>query len=228
MTSLGKSLRLLSTVLALTLALTACGDTTFFGGGEEGSRSLVSQTREVDSFDRIDVSSAIKLDVVVDPNAERSVTVTYDDNIIDMLVTRVQNGTLIIEFDGNVNLSGSANRIVEVVTPEFEGLNASGATDVSISGSTSDLALEVSGVSNVTVSGAAGRVQLDASGASDVDLSGLSVGDAAVEVSGASTIVLEASGVVSGSASGASQVRVRGNPTSVNIDTSGASSVDLP
>lgn len=217
----------LFSVLALVLALAACEEG-FFGTGEKGSGNLVTEVREVDSFDRIDVGSAINLDVVVDASVEQSVTVTYDDNLLDNLITRVQGGELALDFDGNVNLTGAANRVIEVITPELVALDASGATDVAVRGSESNLVIDASGASSVTVSGSAENVELDVSGASDVDLTDLSVADVALDVSGASTVTVDATGVISGEASGASTVEVRGDPASVLVETSGASSIDLP
>lgn len=199
-------LRLLPpTVLAV--ALSACG--VGFFGGERGSGNLVTETRDVGSFGSIDVGSAINLEVTVGDSAATSVTVTFDDNIIDNVVTRVQGDTLTIDIEGAVNLTGSANRIVSVTTPTLDALTADGAT-------------------NVTVSGSQASLVLDVSGASSADLTGLSVGDVELDASGASSIVLEATGVISGEASGASDIEVRGNPASVLIETSGAASVDLP
>lgn len=200
-----RSMRLLPTILAL--ALGACG--IGFLGGEEGSGNLVTETREVGAFSNIDVGSAITLEVNVVESAATSVTVTFDDNILDKVATRVQGDTLTIDISGSVNLTGGAQRIVSVTTPTLDALTADEASHVTVSGSTASLVLETSG-------------------ASSVDLSELSVGDVQLDASGASTVVLEATGVISGSASGASNITVRGNPASVLIETSGASSVDLP
>jgi hypothetical protein len=198
----------IAAAVVLTLTTTSC-DFTELGGGERGSGNLVTETRQVSPFTRIDVSSAVNLDVIIDPTAQPTVVVTYDDNILDNLITRVDGATLTISFDGSVNLTGSGNRIVEVTMPLIDSIRASGATDV-------------------TAVGATPRLVLDVSGASTLDLEELTVGDVDVDASGASTVVLFVTGSATGSASGASNVAVRGNPADVRIETSGASSLDLP
>ena len=198
----------LTVAFVLALFPVAC-DEVSITDGETGSGNLVTEAREVDSFDGIIVSSAINLQVSVDSEASRAVTVTYDDNILDNLVTRVDGDTLIIELEGSLNLTGDVARMVEVVTPTLVELDASGAASVDVTGSTPGLALTVSG-------------------ASSVDLNDFEVGDVDVDASGASSVLINATGDVTGSASGASSVTVRGNPTNVSIDTSGASSVDVP
>ncbi|MCP3996762.1 MAG: hypothetical protein GY722_17135 [bacterium] len=184
------------------------------GGGEEGSGTLVTETRDVAVFTEVEVGTAITLDIIVNPDVETSVFVIFDDNLLDNLVTRVAGGKLIVELDGSVNLTGSADRRVEVTMPNLESLDASGATDVTVVG------WSVQWVSEY--------IRIDASGASRVDLEDLKVRDVDVDASGASDVILNVEGVVSGSASGASKVTVRGNPTSVLIESSGASSIDLP
>ena len=128
-----------ATVVALAfLGLVVAGcDEGLLTLGEKGSGNLVTETREVGTFTAIGVSGAIALDLTVAADADPSVSVTYDDNIVDHVVTRVSGDTLVLEFDGNVNLTGSAARVVAVTMNELTALQASGATDVKATGSTS-------------------------------------------------------------------------------------------
>ena len=209
------------------LTLTAC-ENGIIGTGERGSGDLVTETRDVGEFDAIEVGSAIKLDLLVDPNAAQSVVVTFDDNIIDMVVTRVSGGTLVLEIDGSVNLTGSADRRIEVTANELVSLEASGASNVQATGTTDEFVeLEASGASEVVVRGTTTSYRLDASGASNVDVRELTATDVDIDASGASNVDLYATGTVNGAASGASNLEIYGNPTSVLVDTSGASSVDI-
>ncbi len=194
--------------IAAGLVLASC-DFTELGDGERGSGNLITETRQVSPFSAVDASSAVTVSIVVDENAEPAVSVTYDDNMLDNLVTRVENDTLIITLEGNINLTGNANRVVEVTMRDLDSLTASGA-------------------STVTAVGAAPRLELDVSGASTINLERLTVGDLDVDASGASDVLVFVTGSATGAASGASSVELRGNPTDVRIETSGASSLDLP
>jgi hypothetical protein len=175
---------------------------------DEGSGVLVTETRDVGDFTSIEVSAALNLDLTVDPEASPSVNVTFDDNLIDNVLTRVEVDTLILEVEGSYNLIGSGDRRIAVSMTALESLEASGATDVEISGE-------------------APSYRLIVSGASDVDAEKLQAGDVEVEISGASSVDLAATGTVSGNISGASNLRVYGEPASVLVDSSGASSVDI-
>jgi hypothetical protein len=192
---------------ALALLFTACDDIGSIGG-EKGSGNLATETREVAAFSELDISSAVNVDLTVDASVGHSVTVTYDDNLLDNLVTRVAGDTLVIEFQGSVNLTGGADRSVAVTMPDVTSI-------------------DVSGASSVTATGSTASYRLDASGASQVDLRNLEVVDAEIDVSGASNVDVFATGTVSGSASGASDVTISGKPASVLVDSSGASNVDI-
>jgi len=195
--------RKISVVLAgvlVVLGVVACG-------GVEGSGNIVSEVRDVAGFDSIDVSQGIAVEVVVDEGAEHSVTVNYDDNVLDKLVTTVSAGTLVVKFNGSVRLSGSrSGRVVTVVMPRLDELEASGGASVTAEGPAEELAIQ-------------------ASGGASINTSDLLAVDVTVDVSGGASLQIFASGSVTGDASGGASVNVVGSPGVLNVDTSGGASV---
>ncbi|MFZ0013452.1 MAG: DUF2807 domain-containing protein, partial [Acidimicrobiia bacterium] len=106
---------------ALVVTAVACGST--------GSGNIVSETREVGSFDRIEISSGVAVEIIVDRAAPAGVTSIYDDNLQDKILTEVEGGTLVIEIQGNVIAPGSG-RMVKVAMPTLEGLVADGGASI--------------------------------------------------------------------------------------------------
>ncbi|HEY6628432.1 MAG TPA: DUF2807 domain-containing protein [Acidimicrobiia bacterium] len=178
----------------LSMTLAACGPS--------GSGNVVSDQRDVGVFDSIEVSGGIALRLNVDPSATVSVTVNYDDNIIDLIVTEVDGTTLQIESKGTYNTIGGEDRYVEVTVPTLLGLTASGGADVIGQG-----ALDV--------------LDVNASGGANVDLALLPVGDVTLEASGGANIVVNVTDAITGTASGGADVSVQGDPPLQNIDVSG-------
>lgn len=172
---------------------------------ETGSGVIVTQERNLSGFDGIEVRDGIR--VVLDVGPAHSVTVRYDDNLIDDLVTRIAGSTLVIEFDGTVNIAGDRDRAVEVTLPELEFINASGG-------------------SSVKATGRAELYRISASGGASVLAGELRAVDVDVEASGGASVRVRASSSVTGDASGGASVKVVGEPPSVRIDTSGGASVD--
>ncbi len=211
-----------------------------------GSGNTVTNEYDYDGFTRIEVGSAFQVEVV---QAESySVSVTVDDNIVEHLEVSKSGNTLRIGLKPLVRLGfGNVTLKARIALPTLEGLNLSGATTGNVSGFNSDAALNIdvsgastlrgdiragntrvdaSGASTVRLAGQAGTLDVVASGASTADLEDFAAADVRVEASGASRAVVNVNGRLDAEASGASSVRYVGEPTSVNSDTSGASSIE--
>jgi hypothetical protein len=172
-----------------------------------GSGNIVTEDRTVDDFDRIEISSAVTVELVVEPGAETTVSVAYDDNLIDRVETEARSGTLFISVDGNIAAFGDG-RFVSVTVDSLEAIDVSGAVELRGSGEVDTYDLAVSG-------------------ASDVDLRDLTASEVDIEVDGASEVSIWASQSVTGDVSGASEVTVHGDPGNVNVETSGASDLRM-
>jgi hypothetical protein len=210
-----------------------------------GSGRTTTRDFDLSGFTRVNISSAFQTEI--NRGDGYAVSVTVDDNVVEHLDVRVDGDTLRIGLKPRVGLGfGNVTLRATVTMPDLEGLNLSGASranvaafsstkrvDVGVSGASrvnanltsGEMRVEASGASTVEISGATGPLEAEASGASSVRLGNLTAQDAQVKASGASNITVNVSGRLTGDASGASNVRYTGNPTSVMVDTSGASNV---
>lgn len=206
-----------------------------------------ARVRDVSSFDRISVSSAINL--YLSPDETEKVVVSADEAWArDKIVTRVKNGVLEIFFDckGLDCWKGDRRLKVYVGFRNLRELKASGATNTYVNGvirsdklridvtgasnfkgaiDAGDLEVDQSGASDVRISGRASNLKVDLSGASTLKGYDLSAEVADVDVSGASNAQVNAVKELRVEASGASDVRYRGTGVLKEINTSGASSV---
>jgi len=171
------------------------------GCSTAGSGDLITEQRSVASFEAVDVSGGIDLQLIVDPGASPAVAVTFDDNLIDRVRTEVEDGVLIIEATGSWRISGGG-RFVSVVVSNLEELAASGGSDVVGTGELKALTLE-------------------ASGGSDVDLGNLATERMIIDISGGSDVVVRPLVSVVGEASGGSDATIVGDPGEVDVETSG-------
>ena len=113
--------------------------------------------------------------------------------------------------------------------PTLTRLEVIGVSQVAMYGfeSTNTLAVVVDGPGSLLAqSCSAAALSIVADGACTVDLAGLAVGDADVEASGASTVIVAPSGQLDVVARGTSSVFYLGNPTLGKIDTEFPSSVE--
>ncbi|MDY6917818.1 MAG: head GIN domain-containing protein [Chloroflexota bacterium] len=125
----------------------------------------------------------------------------------------------------DMDVSGASSVEFDNVVAGDVGFDVSGASTVSGTIDFADGVMEVSGASTVELEGSADDVSIEASGASRVRLGDLPVTDAWVELSGASTANINASGTIDCDLSGASHLTYTGDATLGSVDTSGASTI---
>ena len=103
--------------------------------------------------------------------------------------------------------------------------DVSGASKVTGDITAGDADFDLSGASTVQLEGSASDIVAEAGGASRVKLAGLTVNNADITLSGASTGTVNLSGKLDASLSGASKLSYIGEPTMGNINISGASTL---
>jgi hypothetical protein len=223
-----------------------CGST---GPGKRvtvaGSGDVVTREIDVADFERVEASDAFQ--IKVRQGASYRVVVRVDQALQGYLDVAKEGRTLKIGLKRGPRYDiRDAVQEAEVMMPALSGLHLSGASQAVVNGFSStrdldvhltgasglrgdveagDVAFHLSGASNVTLAGYARALTLAASGASQVHLAELTVEDAEVKVSGASTVTVNPSGRLDVRASGASHVYYVGDPTLGEVHKSGASSV---
>ncbi len=184
--------------LILVVMISACSQIT------TGSGEIVTQEMDFTGFDKLDVSQGFNVEV--NQGDDFSVIIRVDDNLVEFLQVEKVGDTLKIGLEGD-RIYTTSNLRAEVTMPSLTGLEASGGSDVTVSGTGED-------------------ITVDASGGSDADLASFSVVNANVVASGGSDVTINASGTLNVDASGGSQVYYLGSPTMGQIETSGGSDVD--
>ena len=208
-------------LLFVAAAMSGCGGLKNFTG-IKGSGKLKSETRNVSGFKKIKAGGAVKLDVSV--QKDFGVSVETDDNLLDKVTTKVDGDTLVIETKENISPSTTTD--IKISMPELVDLDLSGASTGNIAGvKTDSLEVEASGACKLKLDGEVKTFKAVASGASTVDGEALRAENATADASGASTVIVNASGDADLDASGASSVYYLGEPKNLKQNSSGASSI---
>ncbi len=209
--------------------------------GVRGNGDVEKETRNINSFDAIDISSAFEVELT--QSGSESLVIEADENILEHIYTEVVGGTLKIYTKGNIrNINTMKAYISFKMIEELElsgacevkGMNkmkfndfvidASGACEVNLNLTARKMSLDLSGATEIYLVGFADEFIIDISGASEIKALDFEVKNCEVDASGASSIKIFATENIEIEASGATTVRYKGKP-SVDIDTSGASSV---
>ena len=209
-----------------------------------------AEARKLSGFHAIKVSNAF--DVYITQGNEDAVAISASKTEYrDKIITSVENGVLTIRFEDEKkfwkSLGGDRQKLKAYISvKKLDKLVVSGACDVfmeegisadeleiSFSGASDlkgkveakTLSVDISGASDITLSGNAANMKVEASGASDFKGFDFVTNYCDAKASGASSIKITVNKELNANASGASDVRFKGDGLIREIKTSGASSV---
>jgi hypothetical protein len=190
--------------------------------GIAGSGKLQKQKRDVGSFNSISTEGAFDLEIVC--QKPQSLEIEGDDNVLPLVSTEVSNNVLHIK-----NLRGysvSEPITLRISVPDLEGISASGAGKIEISGIKNEkFVIDASGAPTIKATGETKVLNVDASGAGKIDTHKLRAGRVVVESKGVSKVEVYAAEQLDVTVSGPSSVIYEGNAV-VNKTVNGPGSVE--
>lgn len=231
-------------VTAAALVLSSCHIKDIqIGEGIDGNGNVTTQTRNVEgNFFKIDVNRG--LNVSVEQSDSYFVEVEADENLQSHITTKVENGTLVITTDENIDEATAKN--IHVKMPSLNGIEtSSGAsvetkgtykgTDISVkssSGSETDLDLEFDNISceafsgsSINIKGKALTLSTDSSSGSTIEARNLLVNDVVSESTSGSSTDVHPIVSLNGKASSGSSISYDSSPRTVTKDESSGGSV---
>ncbi|MEW6410850.1 MAG: head GIN domain-containing protein [Candidatus Zixiibacteriota bacterium] len=224
MTKTKRTFFLLSLIILLATSVSADNIWSILRGRDciDGSGEIVTQTRDLGEFTRIESSGSF--DIYVYVGSKQEVTITFDDNLIDLVETRVHGKTLDIFCEETFRTRRDCR--IEIHIPELRAVKISGSGDVEVYDLKGDaFEYEVSGSGDMRAEGAVGEVEIKVSGSGDVDLRDLMAQDAYIKVSGSGDVKVYASESLTGRVSGSGDIQYYGDPQHVSRHVSGSGSI---
>lgn len=192
--------------------------------GTPGSGVSKTETREVGEFHSISHGAVGAVTVTV--GQPHSVKVTFDDNLLSMVETKVVDGELKIKTTGSFNSKLTMD--VQITVPEVKNLEVEGVGALDVTGIESEnINLKLSGVGSLKAEGKTKNLDLKVSGVGAAELKGLEAESAKVVVSGVGGATITATGSVDVQTSGVGGVKVFGNPKDPKIKSTGIGKVTI-
>ena len=187
-----------------------------------GSGKLAKQKRDVASFKSIATEGAFAIQIVCQKPA--SIEIEGDDNVLPLVSTEVSNNVLHIR-----NLRGysvSEPITIKISAPDLEGISASGAGTIEVSGLKNEkFGIDASGAPAINAAGETGALTVDVSGAAKVDTHTLRAARVVEDSKGVSRIEVYAGEQLDVTVSGPSRVIYSGDAV-VHKTVNGPGSVD--
>jgi hypothetical protein len=207
-----------------TLALAALMGTTMLVTSSLAHGDEATQTRDLDEFNRIVIKGA--MDVVIEAGKSQSVKVSADEDYLDRVETRVDDGTLYITQEGR--RWHDADIDIEISVRNLDGIYLEGAADVEATGIDSDnFELEIDGAGDFTLEGSCGTVTIEINGAGDVDAEELKCKSVDITINGAGDVDAFASESVEAELNGVGDITICGDPDKVRPRIHGLGSFEV-
>lgn len=201
------------------------GETTVMRGNQpitRGSGRLVTRARTLPPFSRIVADDGADVSIAFGPTQE--VSVQADDNLIDRVTTRVENGTLWIGVGGSYRTRATPTASIVVPALERIDLHASGSARVAgMRGSA--LALSSNGSGNFIVDGDIGELRVELFGSGEADLARLRAEHVRVELNGSGEARVHASRSLRAEVNGSGTILYAGAPERSERAVNGAGTI---
>jgi hypothetical protein len=234
-----KNFRINIILVAVAVALSFFTSCRF--GCIKGSGKDVTENRKVNDFTKLDISGGYTVNLKQDSTL--ALQITGDEKFMKYVRTEVSGNKL--RIFSRKNFCGS-NVVINIGVKGLSEIKSSGAIELNTQGklTAQDLKLALSGASKLNMDLNAGTVTTTGSGATEITLTGQAgthnikpsgagklhaldfiVGDYKINTSGASNCQINVLKTLDVKTSGASEITYRGNPSSINNNKSGASSI---
>jgi alpha-L-arabinofuranosidase len=223
-------------IAIISLFITSCDMN--FNSGITGNGNVVTEERDAEeTFTMIKASEG--LDVYITQAETASIEVEADENIISLIATDIQNGTLVIHTEKSIGRCKSKK--VHVSLPTIEKIVSTSGADVYStqtlvvenlevkSNSGADVKIEVeaenvncstSSGADIKIAGTADSLTADASSGSDIQARELAVKDCDASASSGADVTVSVSGKLIANTSSGGDVHYYGNPASVSKNKS--------
>lgn len=241
--STNQNIEIMRTILKISVVALLFLTTSCFMDGIKGDRNVIVQDRNISSdFDAISVSHGIEVSLTM--SDENALSLEADENLHDIVITEVEDGTLRIYAEENIWSSKARkiyltainlNKIKATSGSEVISENTISADDLDIrvsSGADVRLMLDVADLSCNTSSGSAARLKgavanfiANSSSGSNIRAKELTVKTCNADVSSGADISINVTEKLEANASSGGGIRYSGNPTEVQKNSSSGGSI---
>ncbi len=213
----------------------------------KGNGNNVTIERTTGDYDGVAVSGWFDVDLVAGNEGE--ITLRGEENLLEYIITEVNNGKLVIKTEKGVNLKTSnwkSGIHITVSVEEISSVTMSGSGDIvgkttlsadnfstAMSGSgditldldTNSLSATMSGSGDMSLSGKTTDFKATISGSGDIEAYSLDADHVNATISGSADIQVTAKESIKARVSGSGDISYRGNPKKIDTKTSGSGDI---
>ncbi len=234
-----------TTLLALFISISMVNAQNWGNNKIKGSGNEITVTRTTTDYDEISTGGAFSVELVA--GKEGTITITGDDNLLELIVTEVENNKLKVYVEKGTWFDSRGEKIkITIPFQDISKINFGGSgkittknpikandLDVNLSGSgnakidvnTTVLYAVLSGSGNLYVNGTSKDINAKLSGSGGIDCSKVDSQNATAVISGSGNIDLNCSKSLTAKISGSGNIVYSGNPETVDKKVSGSGNI---
>lgn len=191
----------------------------------QGNGVLKSESRFLENFTQIEMSSAIDVDFTM--GEQTRVVVKGDENLISLVETEVKNKALIIKTKPGTSYKTDLGLKVVITHPHFNGAKIRGSGDLKIYNlNTKSIKLNIFGSGDIKAQGQVEDLQLKIYGSGDVKAQDLLAQDAHITLMGSGDVEVHVNENLSVNIFGSGNVNYYGNPKNIEKNIKGSGSIN--
>ncbi len=213
--------KILSVALLAILFTTSCKKDTLRGSG-----SIITQDRNVSSFNAISTFGSAKIFISYAPQI--SVQVKGYQNLVSEYETKVTGNTLSLQYRDNVNIQND-NIEVYITMPGFVGLNSNGSSTINATGVYDDadnLSISIAGNAEINIEKMnVKNYTIESDGNGEISSLGVNANEAKVHLNGSGFVTLSVQNSLDVHISGSGKVSYKGDPPNITTNISGSGSL---
>jgi hypothetical protein len=189
------------------------------GNAIHGSGKIVSQTREVEECSGLTIQNIGNVFLMQDNT--QSIRIEADDNIIDKVITRKEDGVLLVGLEDGSYSNVTLRAYVSLKTIESLKINGAGNINTQNSLNSDELEVIINGAGNIVIQGNGNYMYCFINGAGNVMAKDFSVPKCRAMVNGAGNITLTVTEELDASVNGTGNIYYYGNPPNVTTSIIG-------
>jgi hypothetical protein len=191
-----------------------------------GSGAISTEVRNAANFYNVSVSGSSKVYII--PGNIFEVKVKAYENILPFIETNVQNGSLLIGYKNNANISND-NSEIYITMPSLNGVSVNGNANINVTGiflNADNFSASITGAGNISISnGAATNYQIKISGSGNVKSFGFVAQNSSVSIDGSGNAEVTVVQNLKATINGSGNIYYKGNGVIVDSKISGSGQV---
>ena len=235
--------KLLTSMVAL-LIISANLNAQFFTKKVKGNGDIITKTRTVSNYDKIEVAGAF--DVKLFKGNEAEITIKADENLMEYIITEVKNGNLKIKTKKGYNIRASKTIVITIPFDDISAvslagsgdiysddvldtsnlkLSLAGSGDINLGVSTKNLETSIAGSGNMNLKGDSKEYTCSIAGSGNINAYNLNATVVTVKIAGSGNVKVHATNEIHAKSAGSGNIYYTGNPSVEKTSSAGSGSI---